>query len=79
MCVGRITSENNSLVEYMSTRPPIFHQKDLEKVIPIEDQVDVQKSDFSYDFLALMTQQTKHSVHRINKLYQRFLTSALYK
>lgn len=80
MCVGRITSENNSIVEYMTSRPPIFNPKDLEKIIPIDDQqVEEQKSEFSYDFLALITQQTKHVFHRIYALYQRFLTSVLYK
>lgn len=80
MCVGRRGVENNPLVEYRASGQPDFDAKNLEKIIPIEDQqVEVPKGDFKEDLLALMTQQTKCIFHWINYQYQRFLTSVFYK
>lgn len=80
MCVGRTTSEKNSLMEYRtsssSSGPPDFVLKHLEKIVPIEhQQVDKCDKDFKEDALAIMTQQTKYAFQLINDLYQRILTS----
>lgn len=86
MCVGRTTSEKNSLMEYRtsssSSGPPDFVLKDLAKIIPIDhQQVEVSKCDkeFKEDALSVMTQQTKYAFQLINDIYQRILTSVFCK